>query len=102
MPKALLICNLGVSTKMLKEKIEQAFAGSDDHFEVIAQPRSCLEDLIDQVDIVLIAPQIAYIKEEIFDICKMKNKKSLVIPFQMYGNMDGNSVVELIRHAMNN
>ena len=102
MKKALLICNLGVSTKMLKEKIVEAISQSNEDLELLAEPRSCLEDLIDHVDIVLIAPQIAYIKDEIIEICNKKNKKSLVIPFQMYGNMDGKSVVELIRQTLQN
>lgn len=98
--KALLICNLGVSTKMLKEKIEEVFTQSGEDFELMAQPRSNLEDLIDKIDIVLVAPQIMYLKDEIFELCETHHKKCLLIPFQLYGNMDGEGVAALMRKTM--
>ena len=100
MIKALLICNLGVSTKMLAETIKDAFQDSGEDFDLIAEPRSSLEDLINRIDLVLIAPQIAYLKDEVIDICIKNNKKYMVIPFEMYGLMDGKSVAALIRETM--
>lgn len=95
MATALLICNLGVSTSMLKEKMEAAFSASGEDIRLIAHPRSVLEDMIDDIDIVLIAPQIMYLKDEIIEICKDAGKKCLMIPFQMYGSMDGKAVADL-------
>lgn len=100
MTKALLICNLGVSTKMLAETIKKAFKDSGEDFELIAEPRSSLEDLIGRIDIVLIAPQISYLKDEIIDICITNHKKYLIIPYELYGIMDGMAVANLIRKTM--
>lgn len=100
MAKGLMICNLGVSTKMLKDKIQEALAASGDDFELLAEPRSSLEDLIGQVDIVLIAPQIAYLKDEIVELCSRNSKKCMLIPPQLYGLMDGKAVAEAILKAL--
>lgn len=96
MVKVLIICNLGVSTNMLKQKLESAFADRDEEVTLLAQPRADLDDLVDDIDLVLIAPQISFLKEEIEEICEAHHKKAIVIPFKLYGGMDGNGVADLV------
>ena len=100
MTKILMICNLGISTSFVKDRIVAAFEKKGEELDFKAQPRSDLEQLIDDVDMVLIAPQIAYLKDEVFQICEEHHKKCLVIPFSLYGNMDGEGIAALIDETL--
>ena len=98
--KLLMICNLGISTSFVKDHIVNAFSQKGMELDFKAQPRSDLEQLIDNVDMVLIAPQISYLKDDVFEICEAHHKKCLVIPFSLYGNMDGEGIAALIEEAI--
>jgi PTS system cellobiose-specific IIB component len=98
--RVLMICNLGISTSFVKDRIINAFSQREKELDFIAQPRSDLDQLIDDVDLVLIAPQIAYLKDEVFQICEEHHKKCLVIPFTLYGNMDGEGIANLIEETV--
>ena len=96
----MLICNLGVSTSFVKDRIVEAFTDRGKDINLIAHPRSDLEQLIEDVDIVLIAPQLGYLKDEIVQVCNDHSKKCLVIPFSLYGNMDGKAIADLIEETI--
>ncbi len=95
-----MICNLGISTSFVKDRITAAFEKKGQELDFKAQPRSDLEQLVDSVDMVLIAPQISYLKDEVFKICEEHHKKCFVIPFSLYGNMDGEGIAALIEDAL--
>ena len=84
----------------MKERIVNAFSQKGTEIDFKAQPRSDLEQLIDDVDMVLIAPQISYLKDEVFEICETHHEKYMVIPFSLYGNMDGEGIATLIEEAI--
>lgn len=100
MIRILMICNLGISTSFVKDRIIAAFEKRGQELEFKAQPRSDLEQLIDSVDMVLIAPQISYLKDEVYKICEDHQKKCFVIPFTLYGNMDGEGIAALIEDEL--
>ncbi len=95
-----MICNLGVSTSFVKDRVIAAFEKKGEELDFIAHPRSDLEQLVDDVDMVLIAPQISYLKDEVFQVCEQHHKKCLVIPFSLYGNMDGEGIAALIEDTI--
>src|SRR5699024_4440612 len=94
MEKIILVCNAGMSTGILAQKIEQA---SNNTLDVNAYSESEYLDYIDGVDLILLGPQIQFLLETI--------KNSVDIPVEVidsvkYGMMNGQGVYEDIQKMM--
>jgi len=94
MEKIILVCNAGMSTGILAQKIEQA---SNNTLDVKAYSESEYLDYIDGVDLILLGPQIQFLLETI--------KNSVDIPVEVidsvkYGMMNGQGVYEDIQKMM--
>lgn len=92
----LLICNGGVSTSILAANIKKYMPLSD---EIKAMPLSSINDSVKDVDIILIAPQIQYIKEQIQ--ADYPDSIVVVINEKAYGKMDGKTVYVQAQEAGN-
>ena len=68
---------------------------NEDDFKFIAIPADSLEEEIDNWDIVLIGPQVSHKTDFIESICKPRNIPFTVIDKDVYGEMDGATVLKL-------
>jgi len=94
MKKIMLVCNAGMSTGMLAKKIE---AASDHTLEVKAYSEAEYKDYLDGVSLVLIGPQIRFLKPQI--------QAAVDVPVEAispmkYGIMDGKGVYEDIKNLI--
>jgi cellobiose PTS system EIIB component len=55
-----LLCNLGMSTAMLEDKIKEAARGKGIEVDVGAIPFDRADDRLDKTDILLLGPQVRY------------------------------------------
>ncbi|MDD4508808.1 MAG: PTS sugar transporter subunit IIB [Eubacteriaceae bacterium] len=62
MKKILLVCNAGMSTSLLVQKMQKVVAEKNLDAQVEAQPLANAMDKIDDVDIVLLGPQVGFEK----------------------------------------
>lgn len=94
--KILLACVAGMSTSLLVEKMKKA-AKNRDIKDIIIEAVSIdeINEEINNYDIVLLAPQARYKEKMIADICRKANKKYKIIPYQLYGLVDGEKVLDL-------
>lgn len=91
MKKIMLICNAGMSTGILAKKIQ---AASENTVEVSAYSESEYKDYLEDIDLVLIGPQIRFLLPQI--------EAAVDVPVQSispvkYGMMDGKGVYEDIK-----
>lgn len=89
MKKILLCCSAGFSTSILVEKMYDYFDDNDIDVRMDAVSVSRVKEIIDDWDIVLIAPQMAYAIDEIKKITK---KPVAAIPPEIYQNGSGKEV----------
>lgn len=87
----MLICNAGMSTGILAKKIQ---AASENTVEVSAYSESEYKDYLEDIDLVLIGPQIRFLLPQI--------EAAVDVPVQSispvkYGMMDGKGVYEDIK-----
>ena len=101
MIKILFICAGGISTSFLEQNTRKAFQAKGIEAEIMARPASDLDNYIDQVDIVLLAPQVSYMKDDIAAICEAHQKPLVEIPMIVYGRMDGRKTSEMILAKLN-
>ncbi len=96
MIKVLFICAGGISTSFLEQRTKKAFDAQGIDVRILARSVSTLDNYIDNVDIVLLAPQVAYMKDDVAEFCRKHNKKLVEIPMLIYGRMDGQAIMALI------
>lgn len=97
--KILLCCAGGFSTNMLMQNMKKVVKSSakldEKDFDFIAIPADSLESEIDNWDVVLIGPQVSHKIDFIESLCNPRNIPYVVIDKDVYGQMDGATVLKL-------
>jgi cellobiose PTS system EIIB component len=91
--KILLVCAAGMSTSLLVNKMKDHAKLIGEEIEIFALPVSECSSVADQVDIVLLGPQVRYQKKQVESIVK-KSIPVEVIDMREYGTMNGKAVLE--------
>lgn len=95
----LLCCAGGFSTTMLMEEMKKVVKKSsklnEEDFKMIAIPVDALESEIDNYDILLVGPQVGHKIDFIKEIVEPRNKPYVVIDKDVYGSMDGATVLKM-------
>ncbi len=89
--KILLICSAGMSTSLLVTKMNKAADERGVEIEILAHGIAASKRFLDQVDIVLLGPQVRFLKDE---MAKATSVPVQVINMMAYGRMDGARVLE--------
>ena len=89
--KILLICSAGMSTSLLVTKMNKAADERGVEIEILAHGIAASKRFLDQVDIVLLGPQVRFLKDE---MVKATSVPVQVINMMAYGRMDGARVLE--------
>lgn len=100
MKKILLICSAGMSTSMLVKKMQSAATEMSVEAEIWAVGDADKALNIPKADIILLGPQVRFMKSSIEEIVEGK-KPVLVIDMAAYGAMNGKKVLETALAAIN-
>lgn len=94
-----LFCSGGFSTSLLAQNMKKEFQkqGYGD-IDVQAFDYGSLEDVVDEADLVLLAPQIAWVKNDVEE--EYPEKKVMVMEMQDFGSMDGSKMVEKVKGGL--
>lgn len=93
MKKILLVCAAGMSTSLLVNKMLAAAKEKGVEIEITALPVSEASKLVDQMDIVLLGPQVRFQKAQVDALVKGRIPVE-VIDMRLYGTMNGKAVLE--------
>ncbi|WP_054950699.1 PTS sugar transporter subunit IIB [Numidum massiliense] len=93
MKKILLVCAAGMSTSLLVNKMEEAAKEKGVEIEIFALPVSECASVADEVDIVLLGPQVRYQKAQVDEMIAGRVPVT-VIDMKDYGRMNGKAVLE--------
>ena len=93
MKKLLLVCAAGMSTSLLVNKMKDAAEEKGVSIEIFALPVSECQSVADQVDVVLLVPQVRYQKPQVESIIAGRVPVE-VIDMRAYGTMNGKAVLE--------
>lgn len=95
-----MICVAGFSTNFLSNRIQEAARAHGQRLVISAISEVYLDDEIADTDLVLIAPQIDYLYDELFTYIDADKTIVKVIPMELYGTMDGEKVLLFIHECM--
>ena len=97
--KILLCCEGGLSTNLLMQEMKKAVKNSQklntDNFEFAAIPLGELDRQIDNWDVILVGPQVGHRLNDVEKLCEQHNKPYQVIDKDVYGSVDGQTVVKM-------
>lgn len=96
--KIVLACNAGMSTSILKMKLEQEMTKNGLEPNVIAVPVSEIEDYLEGASVVLLGPQIRFLLKE---VQKKTNVPVITINIKDYGSMNAENVFAIIQTELN-
>jgi|SRR5690625_2234512 len=102
MKNILLVCAAGMSTSLLVTKMEKAAVNKNEEIKIKATSGSDIKSSINEADILLLGPQVSYLKE---DYEKRFGGES-GIPVEVidnvdYGMMNGEKVLNWALKIMN-
>lgn len=92
MKKILLVCSAGMSTSLLVTKMNNAAKEIGIEVEIEALPVSECSNKIDEVDIVLLGPQVRFQKPVVEKLANGRIPVE-VIDMRSYGIMDGKTIL---------
>lgn len=94
MRKIVLVCMAGLSTSILVSKMKEAAAKQNYACDINAYPIANVSTVGADADIVLLGPQVRFQEQAVKSQVKCPVK---VIDMQMYGMMDGESVINDVK-----
>lgn len=97
MKRVLLICGAGASSGFMAQAIRKAAKKEKMELSAEARSEAQLQEYINDIDILLIGPHLAYMKEDIIKEVEGHDIKVEVIPQMIYGMLDGPKALELIK-----
>ena len=94
--RVLLVCQSGMSSSFIVNNVCAAFREHGEEIEFASRSAMELVDFVDQVNTILVAPNVTYMFKDIEATCKEHGKVPIVIPLEYYGQMDGAAIREII------
>ncbi len=93
MKKILLVCAAGMSTSLLVNKMKESANEKGIEIDIQALPISECSSVINEVDIVLLGPQVRFQKPQVDQLVNGRVPVE-VIDMRLYGTMNGKAILE--------
>ncbi|WP_205138145.1 PTS sugar transporter subunit IIB [Virgibacillus halotolerans] len=94
MMKIILVCSAGMSTSMLVNKMKKSAEERNITADIEAMAESELKNNLDNLDVVLIGPQVRYLEKKIKAQLDPKGIKVEVMDQRAYGMIQGDKVLD--------
>lgn len=94
MLRVMLVCSAGMSTSLLVNKMKAAAEKEGIDIEIFAVPEVEVMQLLNEVDAVLLAPQVRFLFNKLKQELEPKGIPVAVIDGLTYGLMKGDAVVK--------
>lgn len=92
--KIILVCSAGMSTSMLVNKMRASATERNMEADINAVAESQLKNNLENLDVVLIGPQVRYLEKKIRDFVEPKGVKVAIIDQMAYGLIQGDKVLD--------
>lgn len=98
MRNIVLVCNMGMSTSLMVNKMRAAAKAEGYECEINAYAMQKASKEIEAADIVLVGPQLSFELPKLQ--AKFPDKKIMAIAMQDYGRMDGAKVLATVKQTL--
>ncbi len=100
MKRVILVCAMGMSTSLLVNKFQKAIKERNLEVEMNAYAEAELSDYIKDADLVLLAPQVGYLEDEISQVCIKNDKPWELIPMNIYASINQTEIGEYLEKIL--
>ncbi len=94
MKRIMLVCSAGMSTSLLVKKMKEEAAVDNQDIEVLAVSEADSKNYANEVDVVLLGPQVKYMLDKMKAVFEPKGIPVEVISSVDYGMMNGKAVLK--------
>lgn len=98
MRNIVLLCNMGMSTSLMVNRMKEAAQKQGYDCEINAYALQKAEEIIPAADVLLVGPQIAFEVERLRK--EYPDKKIEAIEMMDYGRMDGEKVLNHVKEVL--
>ncbi|MCR6098050.1 PTS sugar transporter subunit IIB [Salipaludibacillus agaradhaerens] len=102
MKNILLVCAAGMSTSMLVNKMEEAAKEKEEEININASSGGDVSKYIEDAHILLLGPQVSYLKKQYESDYSSKGIPVEVIDSLDYGTMNGKKVLDWALNTIEN
>ena len=86
-----LFCSGGMSTSLVGSKMQKVYDQEQKNVQVDAYDFGMIDEVCDDVDVIVIAPQISWAYDQVVEA--HPDKKVIKLSMQEFGSMDGQVLV---------
>lgn len=98
--KILLVCGAGASSGFMAAAARKAAKKNGLDYEIKARSESELSENLSEYNLLLIAPHLKYMLEEVEEIANAEGIKYGIIPQRVYGSLDGNGLIDFAQKTL--
>lgn len=95
--KVLLVCGTGASSGFMAANARKAAKKEGLDVEIKAKSESEINDYLNEIDILLVAPHLKYMLDEVEGEASAAGVETAIIPQKVYGMLDGKGLVNEIK-----
>ena len=90
----LLVCGSGASSGFMATSIRKAAKERNIDLTIMARGESEIENYVDEIDVLMVGPHLAYILDDIEEYIGNRNIKVILMKPEYYSTLDGSAALE--------
>ncbi len=92
--RILLVCGSGASSGFMAANIRKAASARGIEAKVVARGEAEIENYVDEIDVLMVGPHLAYILDEVNEYIGDHPVKVILMKPEYYSTLDGNKAVD--------
>lgn len=92
--KVLLVCGSGASSGFMAANMRKAAKNKGVKLEIKARSESEIENYIDEIDVLMVGPHLAYILDDIDEYTNGHDVKVILMKSDYYSKLDGEKAID--------
>lgn len=98
--RILLVCGSGASSGFMAANMRKAAAQMGLEAEIVARSESEIENYIDEIDVLMVGPHLAYILDEVEEYTHGTNVKVILMKGEYYSTLNGEKAIEHLQEEL--
>ena len=90
----LLVCGSGASSGFMATNMRRAAVARGVDMDIKARSESEIENYVDEIDALMVGPQLAYILDEVEEYIGDNDVKVILMKPEYYSTLDGNKALD--------
>lgn len=97
----LLVCGSGASSGFMATNMRKAAVKQNLQLNIIARSESEIENYIDEIDVLMVGPHLAYILDEVEEFIHDNDIKVILMKQDYYATLNGEKAIAHLLEKMN-